>query len=88
MEHPPSFTVEEGRPWPDKIPGWHCKNLFIKDRKGSIWLVVMPQRLVKTIGKHARAPIDGGSMAWWRKSPGEFRASMKERYRSKVGRMA
>src|SRR4051794_27780989 len=25
-----------------KIPGLHCKNLFIKDRKGGIWLVVMP----------------------------------------------
>jgi Ala-tRNA(Pro) deacylase len=42
VEHPPIFTVEEGRPWHDKIPGVHCKNLFIKDRKGGIWLVVMP----------------------------------------------
>jgi Ala-tRNA(Pro) deacylase len=42
IEHPPIFTVEEGRPWHDKIPGVHCKNLFIKDRKGGIWLVVMP----------------------------------------------
>jgi Ala-tRNA(Pro) deacylase len=42
VEHPPFFTVEEGRAWHDKIPGLHCKNLFIKDRKGGIWLVVMP----------------------------------------------
>ena len=42
VTHPPFFTVEEGRPWHDKIPGLHCKNLFIKDRKGGIWLVVMP----------------------------------------------
>jgi Ala-tRNA(Pro) deacylase len=42
VEHPPFFTVEEGRPWHDKIPGLHCKSLFIKDRKGGIWLVVMP----------------------------------------------
>jgi Ala-tRNA(Pro) deacylase len=42
VEHPPFFTVEEARPWHDKIPGLHCKNLFIKDRKGGIWLVVMP----------------------------------------------
>ncbi|MFO1120692.1 MAG: prolyl-tRNA synthetase associated domain-containing protein [Rhodospirillales bacterium] len=42
IEHPPIFTVEEGRAWHDKIPGLHCKNLFIKDRKGGIWLVVMP----------------------------------------------
>lgn len=42
VEHPPFFTVDEGRPWHDKIPGLHCKNLFIKDRKGGIWLVVLP----------------------------------------------
>ena len=38
--------------------------------------------------KHARAPIEGISMAWWRKSGDEFRAAMQERNRSKVGRMA
>ena len=42
VEHPPFFTVAEGRPWHDKIPGLHGKNLFLKDRKGGIWLVVMP----------------------------------------------
>ena len=42
VQHPPIFTVEEGRPWHDKIPGLHCKSLFIKDRRGGIWLVVMP----------------------------------------------
>jgi Ala-tRNA(Pro) deacylase len=42
VEHPPLFTVEDGRDWHDKIPGLHCKNLFIKDKKGHIWLVVMP----------------------------------------------
>ena len=57
IEHPPFFTVEEGRPWHDLIPGLHCKNLFIKDRKGGIWLVVMPadkradlSRLEKAVG--------------------------------------
>jgi Ala-tRNA(Pro) deacylase len=42
VTHPPIFTVEDGRAWHDKIPGLHCKNLFIKDRKGKIWLVTMP----------------------------------------------
>jgi Ala-tRNA(Pro) deacylase len=42
VTHPPFFTVEEGRPWHDKIPGLHCKNLFIKDKKGGIWHVVLP----------------------------------------------
>jgi Ala-tRNA(Pro) deacylase len=42
VTHPPFFTVAEGRPWHDKIPGLHCKNLFIKDRRGGIWHVVLP----------------------------------------------
>jgi len=42
VEHPPLFTVEEGRDWWHKIPGMHCKNLFLKDRKDKVWLVVMP----------------------------------------------
>src|SRR5271156_2051816 len=42
LEHPPFFTVEEGRAWHDKIPGLHCKNLFLKDKKHKIWLIVMP----------------------------------------------
>ncbi len=57
IEHPPIFTVEEGRAWHHKIPGLHSKNLFIKDRKGGIWLVVMPgekradlNRLEKLLG--------------------------------------
>lgn len=45
--HPPAFTVEQGHQvWGD-IPGIHCKNLFLKDGKGQLWLVVAPaQRLV------------------------------------------
>jgi Aminoacyl-tRNA editing domain len=57
IEHLAFFTVEEARPWHDKIPGVHWKNLFIKDRKGGIWLVVMPadkradlDRLEKALG--------------------------------------
>ena len=39
--HAPVFTVEEAqaRPRPD-IPGGHCKNLFCKDEKGVLWLIV------------------------------------------------
>lgn len=57
IAHPPIFTVEEGRDWHDKIPGLHCKNLFLKDRKDKIWLAVMPgdkradlNRLEKRVG--------------------------------------
>ncbi|WP_342640513.1 prolyl-tRNA synthetase associated domain-containing protein [Rhodoligotrophos ferricapiens] len=39
-EHPPVFTVEEARALRGAIPGGHCKNLFLKDKKGAIWLIV------------------------------------------------
>ena len=42
VEHPPLFTVADGRDWHGKIPGLHCKNLFMKDKKDKIWLIVMP----------------------------------------------
>lgn len=42
IEHPPLFTVEDGRKWHDRIAGLHCKNLFLKDRDGKLWLVLMP----------------------------------------------
>ncbi|MDX9690508.1 MAG: prolyl-tRNA synthetase associated domain-containing protein [Proteobacteria bacterium] len=42
VEHPPLFTVEDGLGVRDSIPGMDCKNLFLKDKKGKIWLVVMP----------------------------------------------
>lgn len=42
VEHPPLFTVEDGLHIRDTIPGLDCKNLFLKDKKDKIWLVVMP----------------------------------------------
>jgi Ala-tRNA(Pro) deacylase len=58
-EHPPIFTVEEGRNWRDKIPGTHCKSLFLKEEDGGLWLVMIPEDKradLKGIAKHARAP--------------------------------
>ena len=40
FEHPPVFTVEEARTHCGHLPGGHCKNLFLKDKKGVLWLVV------------------------------------------------
>jgi hypothetical protein len=37
---------------------------------------------------HSRAPIHSVTIAWWRKTGEDFRASIEERNRSKVGRMA
>jgi Ala-tRNA(Pro) deacylase len=39
-EHAPVFTVEEAQAVHGQIPGGHCKNLFLKDEKGAIWLIV------------------------------------------------
>ena len=38
--------------------------------------------------KHSRAPFHAATMAWWRKSPEELVMVIRERNRSKVGRMA
>ena len=38
--------------------------------------------------RHARAPIHAVTVAWWKKEGDEFREAMKERNRSKAGRMA
>ncbi len=37
--HPPLFTVEESRALRGELPGGHVKNMFMKDKKGVIWLV-------------------------------------------------
>ncbi len=39
-DHPPVFTVEEAQALRGEIPGGHCKNLFLKDDKSAIWLLV------------------------------------------------
>lgn len=37
--HPPLFTVEESQALRGELPGAHVKNMFLKDRKGQLWLV-------------------------------------------------
>jgi Ala-tRNA(Pro) deacylase len=39
-EHPPVYTVEEAERYTGHIPGGHCKNLFLKDKKGGLWLLI------------------------------------------------
>ena len=40
FEHPAVFTVEEARIHCSHLPGGHCKSLFLKDKKGQLWLIV------------------------------------------------
>jgi Ala-tRNA(Pro) deacylase len=38
--HAPVFTVEEAQTLKGDLPGAHTKNLFLRDKKGVMWLVV------------------------------------------------
>ena len=40
FDHEPVFTVEEAQKVHGNIAGGHCKNLFCKDEKGALWLIV------------------------------------------------
>jgi Ala-tRNA(Pro) deacylase len=40
LDHAPVFTVEQAKLVHDDMPGGHCKNLFCKDEKGMLWLIV------------------------------------------------
>ena len=57
FEHPPVYTVEEAERHTGHLAGGHCKNLFLKDRKGGLWLLVCLKerridinRLAKVLG--------------------------------------
>ena len=39
-EHAPLYTVEESKALRGELPGGHVKNLFLRDKKKRIWLVV------------------------------------------------
>jgi Ala-tRNA(Pro) deacylase len=39
VRHPPLFTVEESRSLRGQIAGGHTKNLFLKDKRGALFLV-------------------------------------------------
>jgi len=39
--HPPVFTVDEARVHVGHLPGGHCKNLFLKDKKDGLWLATV-----------------------------------------------
>lgn len=40
VEHPAVFTVDESTALHRELPGGHTKNLFLKDAKDKIWLIV------------------------------------------------
>jgi Ala-tRNA(Pro) deacylase len=44
--HPAVFRVEEGLELKASMPGAHTKNLFLKDKKGRLWLISAQQDTV------------------------------------------
>jgi Ala-tRNA(Pro) deacylase len=59
LSHRPVFTVEEAADVSDHLPGGHTKNLFLKDKKGGLWLVVLQARLrvdLPALAKQLGAP--------------------------------
>ena len=46
VRHPALFTVEQSRALRGQILGGHTKNLFLKDKKGALFLVTAPEDAV------------------------------------------
>jgi Ala-tRNA(Pro) deacylase len=57
-DHPAVFRVEEGLELKAALPGAHTKNLFLKDKKGRLWLISARQDTVIDL---KRAPASIGS---------------------------
>jgi len=68
ITHPPVFTVEENQSLRGKIPGGHTKNLFLRDKKGALYLMIAREdavielrslhRLLGATGRFSFAPAD------------------------------
>src|SRR5258708_888247 len=66
VTHAPVFTVEEARALRGEVPGAHTKNLFLKDKKDALYLVVALEdaaielkslhRLIGASGRSRSAP--------------------------------
>lgn len=60
VHHPPLFTVEQSRELRGQIPGGHTKNLFLRDKKGVIFLVVaLEDALIELKGLHRKLGASG-----------------------------
>lgn len=58
VEHPRLFTVEQSKTLRGDLPGGHTKNLFLRNRKGRMWLVTCHEDRVvdlKALAIHLQA---------------------------------
>jgi Ala-tRNA(Pro) deacylase len=51
LDHPPLHTVEDSRALRGEIPGGHTKNLFVKDKKGRLFLLVLGEETLVDLKK-------------------------------------
>lgn len=63
IDHPPLFTVEQSRALRGSIPGAHTKNLFLKCKKGTLWLVVALEEAVIDL-KRAHTRLGSGRLSF------------------------
>jgi Ala-tRNA(Pro) deacylase len=60
VTHAPLFTVEESQALRGKIPGAHTKNLFLKDKKGALFLVTaLEDAVIELKSRHRRLGATG-----------------------------
>jgi len=60
VHHPPLFTVEQSRELHATMPGGHTKNLFLRDKKGVLLLVVaLHDAVIELKGLHRRLGASG-----------------------------
>jgi Ala-tRNA(Pro) deacylase len=69
VDHPPLFTVEDSQALRGEIVGGHTKNLFVKDKKGRLFLLVLGEEAVidlkrvhEKIGAQGRASFGSADL--------------------------
>jgi Ala-tRNA(Pro) deacylase len=60
VTHPPVFTVEEAQTLRGQVAGAHTKNLFLKDKKDALYLVVaLEEAAIELKSLHRRLSASG-----------------------------
>jgi Ala-tRNA(Pro) deacylase len=60
VTHPPLFTVEQSQALRGQIPGGHTKNLFLRDKKGALYLVTaLEDAIIELKSLHRRLGASG-----------------------------
>ena len=63
VEHEPVFTVEQAKVHRGDLPGHHIKNLFLRNKKEEMWLVVALEDRVLDL-KRLGAALGAGRLSF------------------------